>query len=281
MTKAIFPSIWAVVPCFNRTTDTLKFLKYFRKQDYPNLKVVIVDDGSSDNTGLNVELNYPSVDILYGNGDLWWSGATNIGIRYALEHDADYILTINDDSKYNESLVSSLYDTAKLKGSYIVGAVQVEEKNESVIWAVGASMDFDRQRLMKLNFDGEDISILEGLKNPYPVQFNPGNGVLLPRSVFETVGFYDEVNLPQYHADSELLIRASKFGGFETVVSLNSIIVNQILTEPLVTNVPDLLFNNKSDLNWRALATILLRYYPDSNLETGFYKLFEPFIDLK
>ena len=278
MIKNNFLSIWAVVPCFNRTICTLRFLRYFSRQDYPNLQVVIIDDGSTDNTGLNVTFNYPNVHVIHGDGNLWWSGGTNLGVKYALKHGADYILTINDDSEYNEYLVSSLYNIAKLNDNYIVGAVQVEETNKSVIWCVGASMDFQQQRLMKLNFSGDDISILSDLKNPYPVEFNPGNGVLIPISVFHKVGFYDEINLPQYHADSEFLLRASRLGGFKNVVALDSIICNQILTEPLVTNIPDLLFSNKSDLNWRALASLLLRFYPNENIEYCFNKLYDSYL---
>jgi GT2 family glycosyltransferase len=274
-----YPSIWTVVPCFNRSLQTLQFLEYFKEQDYPNLHVIVVDDGSKDNTELNIKLNFNNTHVLYGDGSLWWSGGTNLGVVYALEHGADYILTINDDSKYEKSLVTSLYEVAISNNKYIVGSVQVEDGNESKIWAIGTSIDFSQQRLMRLNFAGDDISILSKLKNPYPVEFNPGNGVLIPRSVFETIGLYDEVNFPQYHADSEFLLRASRHADYKIVVSLKSIIVNHILTEPLVNNFPDLLYSNKSDLNWRALATLLLRYYPNYELDEAFQKLYKPYLN--
>jgi GT2 family glycosyltransferase len=271
------PDVWAVVPCFNRTVSTLRFLKTFRSQDYRNKHVVIVDDGSSDHTGFNVRLNFPEAHLVTGDGDLWWAGATNLGIRYALAQGADFIFTVNDDSKLASDLVSVLVQTARFDERFIVGSVIVEEDNEDVIWSVGAAKDFSTSRLMRLNLAGENVDVLRSLPDPYPVEFMPGNGVLLPRRVFERVGYYDEVNFPQYHADSELVLRAARLGCFTPVINLRARVVNQILRRPLVCNVRDLVFNKRSDLYWPALSTLVLRYYPEADLAECFDKLYGPF----
>lgn len=272
-------SIWAVTPCFNRTVDTLRFLEKISEQTYQNLHVVVVDDGSSDNTSLNTLLNFPNVHIVRGNGSLWWAGGTNLGSAFALDRGAEYIFTINDDSQFDSTLISTLYDISSQDPKYIVGSVIVEENNEDTIWSLGSSKDLSVARLMKLNFSGENIDILRTLQDPYPVNFMPGNGVLIPRGVFESVGYYDEVNFPQYHADSELILRASKMADFKPVISLRSKVINQILTEPLVEDLASLIFNKKSDLYWPALSTLFLRYYPEINIKWIFERLYGEFLD--
>lgn len=270
------PQVWCVVPCFNRSKETLRFLKNFFKQDYKNKHVVIVDDDCTDNTGINVELNYPEAHVVYGEGDLWWAGGTNLAIKYALEHGADYVMTINDDSQFEFDLISKMVAIAVQDEKYIVGSVLVEENNEDIIWAVGSRHDFDEQRLMALNVSGEKLSALKHLPNPYPVEMMPGNGVLIPRKAIETIGYYDEINMPQYHADSELIKRAS-LAGFKPVICLDTVIINQILTEPLVNNVKDLIFFKKSDMYWCALATIITRYNHNTDLKVCFNKLYSNF----
>lgn len=272
------PSIWCVVPCFNRSANTLRFLSNFFKQDYPNKYVVIVDDNCSDNTGFNVEINYPEAHVVYGEGDLWWSGGTNLAIDYALKHGADYILTINDDSQFSDNLISTLYEKARKNPKFIVGSVLVEEGKENIIWSVGSCHDFTEQRMMRLNFAGEDLSILSSLQDPYPVEMMPGNGDLIPRQVFEDIGYYDEVCFPQYHADSEFIKRAAA-AGYQPVIALNAIIVNQILRVPLVNNVKDLLFFKKSDLYWPAMSTFFLRYHPEISTQEVFEKIYQPFFE--
>jgi GT2 family glycosyltransferase len=271
------PEVWCVVPCFNRSKETLRFLKHFFEQDYKNKHVVIVDDDCTDNTGINVELNYPDAHVVYGEGDLWWAGGTNLAIKYALEHGADYVMTINDDSQFDSDLISKLVNIAVQDKKYIVGSVLVEEHNEDIIWSVGSRHDFDEQRLMALNHSGDKLDMLTSLPNPFPVEMMPGNGVLIPREVIEAVGYYDEINMPQYHADSELIKRAS-LAGFKPVICLDTVIINQILTEPLVNNVKDLIFFKKSDMYWRALATMLLRYFPNVDLSKSFNQLYREFL---
>jgi len=271
------PEIWCVVPCFNRSANTLRFLSAFFTQDYPNKHVVIVDDACTDNTGFNVEINYRHAHVIYGEGDLWWAGGTNLGIQYALQNGADYILTINDDAQFSDDLISSLYNIARTNDKYIVGSVLVEEGNEEVIWSVGSGHDFTEQRLMRLNHAGESIEVLKTLKNPYPVEMMPGNGVLIPRKVFEEVGLYDEVAFPQYHADSELVKRAAVYG-FLPVISLDSIIVNQILRIPLVDNIKDLLFSKKSDLYWPAICTFFSRFHSDIDIKFCFERVYLDFL---
>jgi GT2 family glycosyltransferase len=268
------PAVWAIVPCFNRSVSTLRFLRCFAQQDYPNKHIVVVDDGSIDNTTLNVLVNYPEAHVVRGDGNLWWAGGTNLGIRYALEQGCDYVLTINDDSQIPVNLVSRLVRTALGNDRYIVGCMIVEEDREDVVWSIGASMDFGSPGLMRLNFAGECVDVAKKLAYPYPVEFMPGNGVLLPRRLFAEVGFYDEVNFPQYHADSELVLRASRGGGYVPVIDCETRVVNHILRKPLVNNMRDLIFSKKSNLYWPALATLILRYFPSMRLEEAFKKLY-------
>ena len=107
-----FPLVYAVVPAFNRCDKTLTFLRQFAKVTYPNKRVVICDDGSTDNTYLKIKLNYPEVEVLRGSGNLWWSGGTNMAARHALERGADYILTINDDCHMEPDFLTEMVRVA-------------------------------------------------------------------------------------------------------------------------------------------------------------------------
>jgi len=256
------PLVYAVVPAFNRCAKTLRFLQLFKDVDYPNKRVIVCDDGSTDNTFFNIRLNFPDVEVLRGNGHLWWSGGTNMAIRRALDAGADYILTINDDSVMDPAFLREMVAIAQKNPKYIVGCRIHREDLPDRIWAIGTSPVFRGYEIFELNFwDQRWDDVKDKLENPYPVHTMPGNGVLIPRSVFEEAGFYDERHMPQYHADSDLVLRA-KHAGYQPVISLNSVLYNHILDKPLVCTKRDLIFSKKSDRYFVAVWTTLKRHGP-------------------
>jgi GT2 family glycosyltransferase len=259
---AHFPLVVAVVPAFNRCDKTLRFLRQFPSINYPNKRVVICDDGSTDNTYHNIRLNFPDVDVVRGNGDLWWSGGTNMAIHEALKRGADFILTINDDTIMDPDFLKEMVEIARQNPKYIVGCRIHREDFQDRIWSIGTSPVFKGYEIFRLNFwDKRWEEIKSELPNPYPVVTMPGNGVLIPRSVFEEVGYYDQQDMPHYHADSDLVMRARK-KGYLPVISLNSVLYNHILTVPLVNDRWNLIFNKKSDRYWKAVWATLRRHGP-------------------
>src|SRR5947207_11557581 len=134
------PVVYAVVPAHNRRDKTLRFLRSFADVTYPRKRVVIVDDGSTDGTRQAIELNHPDVPVLTGDGDLWWSGGTNAGIRYALEQGADFILTINDDSIMSPDFLDHLVAAARQDPLRIVGCRLHRQDVLEEIWSIGTSL---------------------------------------------------------------------------------------------------------------------------------------------
>jgi GT2 family glycosyltransferase len=97
--------ILLIVTCFNRKQMTLKFLNSLKVNNkYKDIRVhvFILDDASPDKTGEEVKEAFPEVEVLYGNGKLYWAG----GVRLILEHLAekineyDGILFANDDIEF-------------------------------------------------------------------------------------------------------------------------------------------------------------------------------------
>lgn len=68
-------SIAVLITCFNRKKTTLKCLEHLFNTNntyYMTLDVYLVDDASSDGTTRAVEENYPGIQIIQGNGSLFW-----------------------------------------------------------------------------------------------------------------------------------------------------------------------------------------------------------------
>lgn len=271
------PAVWAVVPAFNRCQWTVSFARRFSEIAYPNKHLVVVDDNSNDNTALDLLFNFPQVHVLSGDGNLWWAGATNLGVDHAIENGAEFILTINDDAVFDSDFLTPLVETALANEDCFAACTLLSSSDYDTVWALGSSIDFDERRLMRLNYAGESWrQIFPKLTNPLFVSMLPGNGVLIPRSAFCRVGRYDDNNMPQYHADSDFSLRARK-AGYGLAVTPRSILYNHIVEAPLVGTFHDLLFSKKSDLYWPALSTFFERHVPDINLAWVARKIYADF----
>lgn len=65
-----------VIPVRNRREITLRCLRHLRDhRDLDWLNVIVVDDGSTDGTSEAVRKEFREVQLVQGNGDLWWTGA--------------------------------------------------------------------------------------------------------------------------------------------------------------------------------------------------------------
>ncbi len=93
----------AVVPTWNGREDTLACLDSLR-----DVKVVCVDNGSSDGTAHAVERRHPEVELIRNGTNLGFAGGSNAGIRRALQRGADWVLLLNNDAIAEPGLVPAL-----------------------------------------------------------------------------------------------------------------------------------------------------------------------------
>ena len=73
-----------VIPVHGGLPLTVRCLDSLRGCDPLPVMVVVVDDGSPDDTAAHLATHYPDVQVVAGDGSLWWSGAINAGCDYAI-----------------------------------------------------------------------------------------------------------------------------------------------------------------------------------------------------
>lgn len=250
------PRVAVCVPVFNKIELTCRFLKSFSEIDYKNHTVIITDDGSTDGTPWILKERFPNVVVLSGDGNLWWSGGTNRAVEYALHHGYDYVLTINNDVSVAKDFLTRLVDTAEAFPRSIVGSLICQMEEPEKVWAAGGYMDWPNDILFQLHHWGEDrATVVANHQNPKEVDILTGCGTLIPAACFREIGAYDVKWFPQYHADSEYVLRARK-AGYRAIVALDAVIWNDCGNSSLVDNM----FSKRSVFYWRPHYAIRKRY---------------------
>lgn len=205
-----YPKVSIVTPVFNGREHTLDYLQSLSICTYPEFEIIIVDDGSTDGSAAAIAAQFPEVRILRGDGNLWWSGGTNMGIRDALERGADFILTMNNDVKVAPDFLDVLVAAAEENPGAIIGGKIFFMDDPQRIWSAGGRLDWlSGKTLVQVGHGRMDS---EEFCRRAPMDFLTGMNVLIPAAVFDRIGFYDAVRFPQYHADSEFTLRARKVG---------------------------------------------------------------------
>jgi|LauGreDrversion4_2_1035121.scaffolds.fasta_scaffold03025_10 GT2 family glycosyltransferase len=101
--------IFAIVVTYNGSQWISKCINSLLLSNI-KLEIIVIDNGSGDNT-LDFILSCPQVKLFKSEINLGFGKANNIGIRHALQNDADYIFLLNQDAWVEESTVKNLLDS--------------------------------------------------------------------------------------------------------------------------------------------------------------------------
>lgn len=199
--------IYIIIPVHNRKEFTRDCLLSLRAQTYKNFKTVIIDDGSTDGTAEMLANDFPEVHVIKGDGNLWWAAATNLGVKYALENNADYVLTLNNDTVATEDFLEKMIYWAEKTPNALLGAFAIYKDNNEPSYGgeIGSWKKVGAINLLKVVPYNERFGLKE-------VSHFPGRGLFIPSEVFKVIGFYDEIKFPQNAADDDFTFRASYLG---------------------------------------------------------------------
>lgn len=233
--KTVFISILN----FNGKKNTLECIESLRKINTAgfNLTIVVVDNGSEEKLDLKESSDGHTRFKFIGSKDnLGFSGGHNLGIKYALENGADYILILNNDTYIDKDFLRELLKVAEKDEKIGILAPKIYfasgyefhkekyRKNElgKVIWYAGGKMDWK-------NVIGNHIGVDEVDKGQFDkieeTELVTGCCMMIKKEVLDKVGIFDE-RYYLYYEDSDLNIRAKK-KGFKIVYVPKSIIFHK------------------------------------------------------
>lgn len=106
-----------LLTCFNRKYKTLEALKNIDDQVISSdlkIDVFLVDDGSTDGTGIEVSEKHPKVNLIKGEGNLFWNQGMRLAWNKAMEsNEYDFYLLLNDDTVLFLDTISRLIEVEK------------------------------------------------------------------------------------------------------------------------------------------------------------------------
>lgn len=185
------PGVAIILVNYNGFKDTVECVESICKIDYPNYRIVVVDNGSNREPD-EVQIHYLRENTHYINieHNLGFSGGNNVGIRWALQEGYPYILLLNNDTTVNPKLLDVLISAAEEKENVgVIGGKILFYQEPNRIWFGGGMLNAkyghgSHERYNQVN--PEDTGEIRR------VTFLTGCLMFIPRNVFSDVGFLDE-----------------------------------------------------------------------------------------
>lgn len=200
---SVQPVVYIILLNWNGWRDTLQCLRSLEVLYYPNYRVVVVDNHSTDHSVEWLRETYPNLTILKTGKNLGFGGGNNVGIRFALSKRTDYVWLLNNDTKVDPPALSAMINMAEA---------------DSRIGAVGSVLYYLHEPERVQAWGGGWVNLWLGMAHHFTmpvlsecIHYITGASILIRRAVLEEVGFFDK-GFFMYWEDADYCFRVRKAG---------------------------------------------------------------------
>jgi GT2 family glycosyltransferase len=208
------PSWFPIVLSWNGREDTQRCLDALERVTEPPIRVVCVDNGSTDGSAEAVRDQHPEVHLIENGSNLGFAGGCNAGIRWALEQGAEWVVLINNDATIAPDAIATFAAEAARhpRAGVLAGKLYLADHPDR-IWFAGHHFR------ACLGYSGRHRG--EGRRDAPRYQRTVATGratgalMAVSREMIEQIGLLDE-DLFAYLEDVDWSLRA-RSAGFEVL----------------------------------------------------------------
>jgi GT2 family glycosyltransferase len=255
-----------IIPAFSGHGQLQRCLESLDRSTFPDFEIIVVDHGNTSEISDWLRSQFPRVDCIRGSSELWWSGATNLGIRHALHKGSTLIMLLNHDCYVRKDTIGTLLARLHSQTNAIIAPTQINTRTQRE--TIGATSFF-------LAGFSTIVPPASWYRRFYsetliPVRLIPGGrGVIIRASAFDRVGLFNEAQLPHYYADHDFYFRCRKAGIKLYVCGDVKVDIDDTMStlgdmdsDLSLTNLMDSLKNRRSHRNIKDLSTLFSLHYP-------------------
>jgi GT2 family glycosyltransferase len=202
-----------VFSVFNKSNYTKQCLeKLLSLIDLNYYDIIIVNDGSTDNTIDILDLYKDKIHILNGDGSYYWSKSMNGGLNHAFNVlNSDYVVCWNNDiipqDNYFDNLIN-IINNASFQNN-LIGSKIYYLNPDNLIFTFGCYFNYSNGNSL---FNGNKLINSVKFDSPIIADWCGGMGLTISKEIYRKTGEFDHVNFPQYKADSDYCLRSKKLG---------------------------------------------------------------------
>jgi len=200
--------IYVIIATYNASRWLHACLNSLKTSTVP-LQVVVVDNNSSDNTVAIIESEYQNIILIKSKDNLGFGKANNIGLNYALEHDADFAFLLNQDAYIQPDTIQTLVEISiKNPDYFILSPIHLsgDPTKPDRQFAKFYASPIDCKQLLS-----DYLADANNMKDIYETNFVNAALWLLPKACLLKIGGFDPI-YPHYGEDNDYVHRVRYHG---------------------------------------------------------------------
>jgi GT2 family glycosyltransferase len=237
-------SVGIVIVNFNGR-DYLKDCLYSIKENTQNIdyKIVVVDNGSSDDSISFLKQNYPNISIIANKENTGFPVANNQGTKYLFNRfNPDYFYFLNNDTKVTPGWLTEVIRVSKKHNAALVTSKQIDYNG--LPCKIAGWIKFTGAKYYMGNEDKQ-------------VGWVNGATLLVKKEIIERIGYLNENYSPAYYEETEWEKRITN-AGYKIYYSPKSIVYHKGMgTSKKVFRTEEMNY-----YFYRNRIMFFLRYYP-------------------
>ncbi|MFH1722169.1 MAG: glycosyltransferase family 2 protein [Candidatus Altiarchaeota archaeon] len=198
------PKVSIILLNWNGWLDTSECLSSLAKVTYPKVEIVVVDNGSTDDSVANIKKKFPRIVLVENEKNMGFAEGNNIGARNAT---GDVFLFLNNDTVVDPGFLEPLTTEVVKPCIGVVCPKIMFFKPNDTIWYGGG--------FLKKHYGTWHRGFLEKDAGQYDstteVEWASGCALMIRKSLVDKVGLFDPFFFI-YLEDVDLSLRVRKMG---------------------------------------------------------------------
>lgn len=202
-------SVAIILVNWNGLDYTQACLNSLRKLDFPDYKIILVDNGSENQEGPRIKNAFPEIELIENSENVGFAGGNNLGIRVALDQGFTHLLLLNNDTLVEPGFLGEMMQ--KFHQSQDLGVVQpliLFLHDPKKIWSAGGKWIPSLSRAITL---GDRAPLMDYRIKDYALDWATGCCMLISREAILASGLLNEQYFA-YFEDVEWSLRFRKAG---------------------------------------------------------------------
>ncbi len=215
---AITPGlVHVIIVNWQNWQDTIDCVESLGSQDYQNYQIVIVDNGSTNDSANQLRARLPQCEVLVNRVNKGFAGGNNSALKRAMDMGAEYTWVLNNDTKPFPGALGALVRTAQQDPQIAaVGSVLMYMNEPARVQAWGGGyIDF---RL------GRSTHCIRKVR-PEKLHYLTAASILLRSQALQQIGLLDE-GFFMYWEDVDLSFRFGK-AGWKIAVAPDALVLHK------------------------------------------------------